>query len=117
MKIQHNVVPFDGNGEAVVTLPFASIGVNLRLYRDHPIEPAGSTGPAIDVIINVTDASVLTTIQRKFIFWPEGTELPADYMKWVGTLPNASGALVDVIEVPPSSTDAAESPGPSSASV
>lgn len=88
------------DGEALVEIPIASKTVGLRFYFEHPVDPA-TPGPAIGVITLEGDQVVASepgTYWRRFVMHPHDAPLPAEFSKFVATIPY-QGQTVHVIEV------------------
>jgi len=70
----------------------------LCRYTPPQIPPPPQVTFTLGVQDPATTASAFTT--RTFVMWPQGTDLPANFLKYVGTVPFGSEKTqVDIIEV------------------
>jgi hypothetical protein len=99
-RIHRYIVAF-ADDEAIVTLPVASVTVALRFYHDHPADPPLIAGPAIGIVVHQGDnvtASLEGTYTRHFMMMLQDDELPANFSKYIATIPTPEG-IKHVVEV------------------
>lgn len=100
--IVHSFSGFDATGRAVLTIPNGAESVGLRFYGTTEINPDPTrTNAQVGVVLVVEDPPTLPgTHTRTFMLVPDGTALPANFIKYVGSFPHGPDKiLTHTIEV------------------
>lgn len=102
LKVQRFVVTLSGIGEGFAMKVPINTEVALRVHDKYdPSQPPPNPMVVIVAVFDSDDAPALIT--REFTMVVEGDPLPANYLKYIGSVPFGPDKIqVDIIEVAPS---------------